>query len=219
MVLSGCGFLDGSEIHEAVSLLVHLDRAGLASECFAPDVPQADVVNHATKSPVADERRSVLAESARIARGRIRPLASLHAADFDAIALPGGFGAAKTLCTFAADGPACRILPDVARVITEFHAARKPIGLCCIAPVLAAKVLGTAAGGPGCEVTLGHDAGVARAIAAMGARHVDKPVTAAHTDAAHRVVTTPAYMEETGPYAVFTGIGAMVDELTRLLRG
>ncbi len=36
-------------------------------------------------------------------------------------------------------------------MLEAFHAEKKPIGLCCISPVLAAKVF------PGCEVTVGHD--------------------------------------------------------------
>jgi enhancing lycopene biosynthesis protein 2 len=35
-----------------------------------------------------------------------------------------------------------KVDPEVERVIKEFHQQRKVIGLCCIAPILAAKVLG-----------------------------------------------------------------------------
>lgn len=216
VVLSGCGFLDGAEITEAVSVLVHLDRRGLAFACFAPDIPQASVVNHATHTPGAGTR-NVLEESARIARGKISPLASLKAADFDAIVFPGGFGVAKNLCDFAGKGPDCSVQFDVARVVREFHAARKPIGLCCIAPVLAARVLGTASGGPGCELTIGSDPGTAAALSKMGASNVDHLVTEAHLDAERRIVSTPAYMCESGPSGVFTGIGRLVDELAGLL--
>lgn len=48
VVLSGSGVLDGTEIHEAVSVLVHLSRAGVETRMFAPDKEQADVVNHIT---------------------------------------------------------------------------------------------------------------------------------------------------------------------------
>ena len=40
---------------------------------------------------------NVLVESARIARGNIKPLGQLSAAQFDAVVFPGGFGAAKNL--------------------------------------------------------------------------------------------------------------------------
>lgn len=216
VVLSGCGFLDGAEITEAVSVLIHLDRRGLSAACFAPDIPQSSVVNHAAHKPGVGSR-NVLEESARIARGKIAPLATLNAADFDALVFPGGFGAAKNLCDFAAKGPDCSVQADVARSLREFHAAKKPIGLCCIAPVLAARVLGTASGGPGCTLTIGSDPGTAAALSKMGASNVNHRVTEAHVDAKNLIVSTPAYMCESGPHAVFTGIGALVDELAKLL--
>ena len=39
-------------------------------------------------------------ESARIARGKVAPLANLTSTEFDAIVFPGGFGAAKNLFVF-----------------------------------------------------------------------------------------------------------------------
>lgn len=216
VVLSGCGFLDGTEIHEAVSVLIHLSRHGATISCFAPDT-SFDAVNHATGKP-ADQKRSVLAESARIARGKIQTLAALRAADFDAVVFPGGFGAAKNLSTFADAGAACTVNADVERVVKDFHAAKKPIGMCCIAPVIGAKVLGTKAGGPGVRVTLGAEGGAADAVAAMGSTHVAKPVTQALADDAHSLFTSPAYMYgDAKPHEVYEGIGAMIDQLmTRL---
>ena len=211
VVLSGCGVFDGSEIHEAVGLLYHLSRAGAAYDCFAPDKDQAHVINHAKGEEAAGETRNVLVESARIARGAIQPLATLDASGYDALFLPGGFGAAKNLCTFAFDGAACSVDPDIERVIKAFHDAGKPVGCCCIAPVIPAKVLGTEAGGPGCAVTIGDDEGAAGAIAAMGSSNVVKPVTEAHVDASNNLVSAPAYMYGDAPiHEVIDGIGAMV---------
>lgn len=216
VVLSGCGFLDGSEIHEATSVLIHLDLLGLEAQCFAPDIPQSTVVNHATGSPT-HETRSVLAESARIARGKVRPMAQLHAKDFAAVVFPGGFGAAKNLCTFATDGANCRVLPDVARVIKEFHAARKPLAMCCIAPVLAAKVLGPAGGGEGCTVTMGNDPGVIGAMARLDVTHVVKGPDEIVIDKPNRLVTCPAYMDDTTPGTVFRGVGRMLEAMAMLM--
>ena len=218
VVLAGCGRADGSEIHESVSCLIHLSRLGATCRCFAPDKPQADVINHATGKP-APESRNVLVESARISRGEISPLSSLTPDSFDAVIFPGGFGAAKNLCTFARDGDACTVDADVTRVIQGFHRRKKPIGLCCIAPVLAAKVLGLEAKGPGCEVTIGSDAGTASAIAKMGSRNVDRPVEEAHVDEANLVVTTPAYMcDDASPHQVYTGIGKMIEAALAMVR-
>ncbi len=212
VVLSGCGFLDGSEIQEAVSVLIHLGRHGAVVTCFAPDTT-FDAVNHLTKAS-ADQKRSVLAESARIARGNIRPLAELSAAKFDAIVFPGGFGAAKNLSTFALAGADCTVLPDVERVVNEFHAARKPVGMCCIAPVIGARVLGSKAGGKGVTITLGQPGGASKAVEAMGATHVAKQVTQSLADEANGVFTTPAYMDDDAkPHEIYDGIGAMIAQL------
>ncbi len=214
VVLSGCGVYDGSEIHEAVSVLRHISASGAAYACFAPDI-EVPTINHATGEPA--EKRKVLAEAARIARGEIRPLAQLEVAEFDAVFFPGGFGAAKNLCTFATDGTDCTVEPEVERTIKAFKEAGKPIGACCIAPVILAKVLGTSSGGTGCELTIGNDAGTAKAINAMGATHIEKPVTEAHADRTARIVTAPAYMYgEAAIHEVDQGIGEMVAQTLAL---
>jgi len=218
VVLSGCGRGDGSEVHESVCMLVHLSRRGLAYRCFAPDAPQRDVINHATGQPSPGETRNQMVEAARIARGEISPLSTLDVEAFDALVFPGGFGAAKNLCDFALKGETCRVEPDVARVLKGFHAKKKPIALCCIAPVLAARVLGTKNAGPGCSVTIGRDEGAAGAVAAMGATNVPMDATSSHTDSANRIITTPAYMCDASPHEVFTGIGKMIDAMADMLR-
>jgi len=217
VVLSGCGVMDGSEIHEAVITLLHLDRAGAQAVCCAPEIPQAQVVNHVSREDQAGEKRRVLIESARIARGEIKPLARVASADVDAAIFPGGFGAAKNLCTFASAGADCEVNADVARLLRDLHAAGKPIGLMCIAPVLAAKVLGRLE--PRLSLTIGDDAETASAIEAMGARHVACAVDAVVLDETHKVVTTPAYMLAKGPAQVDAGVGQLVAEVLRLCTG
>ncbi|XP_056435261.1 glutamine amidotransferase-like class 1 domain-containing protein 3, mitochondrial [Gadus chalcogrammus] len=218
VVLSGCGVFDGTEIHEASAILVHLSRGGAEVQMFAPDVAQMHVIDHQKGQP-AEESRNVLTESARIARGNIADLAKLSASSHDAIIFPGGFGAAKNLSTFAVDGSDFKVNEDVERVLKDFHKAGKPIGLCCISPVLAAKLL------PGVEVTVGHEeeqggrwpyAGTAQAIKALGAKHCVKDVTEAHVDHKNKVVTSPAYMCETKLHLIFDGIGAMVTNVLKL---
>lgn len=220
VVLAGCGVYDGTEIHEASAALVHLSRADAAVSIFAPNIPQMHVIDH-TKGAPAEEKRNVLCESARIARGNIKPLTDLVASNFDALIFPGGFGAAKNLSDFAVAQDKMQLNADVERVLQEFHGAKKPIGLCCIAPVLAARAI------PGVEVTVGGDAeqdgrwpyaGTAGAITAMGAKHVVKDATEAHTDEANRVVTSPAYMCNTELHHVFDSVGAMVSGVLQLLK-
>ena len=96
-----------------------------------------------------------MAESARIARGDVKPLTELKSNDFDALFMPGGFGAAKNWSDFAVKGADMTVHNDVSAVMKDFHAAKKYIGLCCISPIVAAKVFGTKSGGPGLKLTLG----------------------------------------------------------------
>eukprot|EP00753_Platysulcus_tardus_P000430 PLAT10451.1.p1 GENE.PLAT10451.1~~PLAT10451.1.p1 ORF type:complete len:280 (-),score=137.20 PLAT10451.1:227-1012(-) len=224
IILSGCGVYDGSEIHEAVSVMLHAQRVGATVSFFAPDVDQAQVIDHVTGSAILAwplSKRSVLKESARIARGKICPLAELDVAQFDALLLPGGFGAAKNLCdfAFAASPGEAKLLPGVASVISDFHAAGKPIGFTCIAPVLAALAL------PGVSITVGKAdessgrwpyAGTVGAVGAVGAVHVEKDVDEVCVDKDNKIVTTPAYMCDATAWEVYTGIGKLVDEVMDL---
>mgnify|MGYP005838655987 CR=1 FL=1 len=210
VVLSGCGVFDGSEIHEAVAILIALDKRGAKIICMAPDILQAATISHLTRQPDKQARR-VLEESARIARGKIRDIATVKADELDALVFPGGFGAAKNLCTFAADGPACKVNPHVQRLMLEMHKARKPIGLACIAPVIAARVLGEAGVKP--AVTIGTDPGTAGAVRTMKAEHRDTGPTDICVDEANRLVTTPCYMNDVGPWTVFQGADKMVEKV------
>jgi enhancing lycopene biosynthesis protein 2 len=203
VVLSGCGVYDGAEIHESVLTLLYLDRAGANVQCFAPDKPQIHVVNHRTGQPEPNETRNVLVESARIARGDIKPLSELKMEQFDAVVFPGGFGAVKNLCTFAAQGDRCDIDPDAARVIDEAIAKGKVIGAICISPALIARALKDKSLRP--TVTIGTDAATAGGLRAMGAENVPSSVTEIVVDEKNRIVTTPAYM--LGPSIAHVSIG------------
>jgi len=213
VVLSGCGVSDGSEIHEAVSTLIHLDRAGAKYTLAAPDRPQTRVFNHLKGEDEANESRNVLVESARIARGDIECLCNIKGADFDAVIFPGGFGAALNLCTFAAEGAACTVDDEVKRVILEAHTAGKVLGFICIAPAVAAAVLGP---NHHPKLTIGTDPGTAEALNATGAVHVDTDPTGICIDEKNKLVTTPAYMSCPSPAPVYEGIGNLVNKVLEL---
>jgi enhancing lycopene biosynthesis protein 2 len=191
VILSGCGVYDGSEIHEAVITLLALDRAGAEVVCMAPDVDQMHVVNHLTGDVAEGESRNVLVESARIARGNIVDIQSVTVDDYDALILPGGFGAAKNLCDFAVKGPDCSVNSDIVRLLKATVQAKKPLGAVCIAPAVLAKVLGSDLAP---SLTIGTDTGTAEAMQAMGATHIACPVKEVVIDHEHKIVTSPAYM-------------------------
>ena len=208
VILSGCGVMDGAEIHEAVLTLLALDGAGAKYQCMAPNADQLHVVNHLS-GQIEGGRRNMLVEAARIARGRIVDLASVNVADYDAFMFPGGFGAAKNLCTFAVDGKDCTVNTDVERVVSEAHRSGKPIAFVCIAPVVAAKVLGAS----GARVTVGDDPQTAAAIDGMGAQHEVCPVTESVIDEDNRIITSPAYMKANSIGELYAGIQGTVNAL------
>lgn len=213
VILSGCGVFDGSEIHEAVLALLCLDEQGAEVQCIAPRKP-LDVIHHATKKPTG-EKRDVFEESARIARGDLVDLAKVKAEDFDAFVLPGGFGAAKNLSTFATEGENCSVDPQLARLLQDAHRLGKPIGLACIAPVIAAKVFGKSVRP---RLTIGRDASTAVKIEQMGARHESRDVQDVAVDEKNRIVTTPCYMEAKSIREVRAGMDKLVEEVLRLSR-
>jgi enhancing lycopene biosynthesis protein 2 len=189
VVLSGCGVYDGSEIHEAVFTLLAIDRCGAEAVCMAPD-KEFPEVNHLTGAATG-AMRNALVESARIARGKIRCIREVKAGDLDAIVFPGGFGAAKNLCNFAEKGAEAEIHPEVARLLLDMAAAKKPICAICIAPTLVAAALGKEYAP---KVTIGTDAGTAAAINATGSEHLECPVKEFVVDKENKIVSTPAYM-------------------------
>ncbi len=209
VILAGCGFLDGAEIHEAVSTLLAIDRAGASYQVFAPDKPQRDVMDHTRQEPTG-ETRNVLVEAARIARGKALPLSELRMTEWDAVVLPGGYGAAKNLVDYAVHGAACSIDADVERVLREAHAMRKPIGAICISPVIVARALG-AQHHP--LLTIGKDVGTAADLEKLGARHQEAEVDGIVVDEANRIVTTPAYMEAERIGQVYAGVKKLVERV------
>lgn len=188
VVLSGCGVYDGAEITESVLTLLALSRGGAQAICFAPDKVQSDVINHLTGEAMADSR-NVLIEAARIARGDIHPLNMAKAEALDALIVPGGFGAAKNLSNFAAQGSQCEVDDDLKALAQQMHQQGKPLGFICIAPALLTKIFDFPL-----RLTIGTDIDTAEVIEEMGGEHVPCPVEDIVVDEDNKIVTTPAYM-------------------------
>ena len=210
VILSGCGVYDGAEIHESVITLLRLDQRGAQVQCFAPNIAQLHVINHLTGEEMP-ESRNVLVESARIARGNIKDIREADVEDFDALIMPGGFGAAKNLSNFAVEGAGCTVQPEVLALAEAFAEAGKPVGLICISPALAAKIYG-----PGVTCTIGNDADTAAAMNKMGATHADCAVTDIVEDKARKLVSTPAYMLAQSISEAASGINKLVDRVLEL---
>lgn len=220
VILSGCGNRDGSELQESLSLLLAIDRRGWQYQCFAPEglfevVPHIDVQDEEEEGTVLDmEQRDIFVESARIARGNLLPLEEYKPADYDALALPGGMGAARNLSTFAFDGPRMEVMDSVQDAILETYRAHKPVVAMCIAPMVLAKVLGRYE----VELTLGPDDNQASQVAkGFGCRVQSCGPTDVCVDPVHRVLTTPAYMAASRISEIFAGAENMVAELEQML--
>ena len=211
VILSGCGVFDGSEIQESVITLLEIEQQGASYQCFAPNIEQLHVVNHLTGEVASGETRNVLVESARIARGNIQDVTKINVNDFDAIILPGGFGAAKNLSDFALVGPQAKVQADVANAVQSFKNADKPIGLICIAPALAPLLLGE-----GVVCTVGSDKGTADAITTMGGKHQTCAVDDIVIDNSNKLVTTPAYMLAKNITQAASGIRKLVQQVVSM---
>ena len=209
VVLSGCGFLDGSEIYEATFTLLELDKHKVEVTIFAPDENQHYVINHLTKEQMS-EKRNILVESARIARGKIQSLDKLKVEDFDSIILPGGYGAALNLCDIGIKNEAGAVLDSIKTIILQFYNASKPIGAMCIAPVILASVLKEHA----IRITLGEHNEL---IKKLGATEQICTVQDIVIDKTNRIVTTPAFMINAPIAEIHKGISNLVTQILSMI--
>ncbi|OFX32294.1 MAG: isoprenoid biosynthesis protein ElbB [Bacteroidetes bacterium GWA2_32_17] len=210
VILSGCGVYDGSEIHEATLTLLAIKKQGADYEIFAPDIEQYHVVNHLTGKEM-NEKRNVLVESARIARGNIKPLSAFRASDFDGLIFPGGFGAAKNLSDYAFKGAKAKINPEVKKAIIEVASANKPIGALCIAPTIIANVLGNV------TLTIGQDEKTAKDLIKFGSTHINTKQCEVVVDKKNKIVTNPCYMLESTIVEIAEGAENVVKEMLKMM--
>lgn len=206
VILSGCGVFDGAEIHEATLSLLAIDQAGALYSIFAPDIPQQHVINHIT-GEVMTEKRNVLVESARIARGNILPLNEFRADDFDILLLPGGFGVAKNLCDYAFSGPGMTVHSDVRNAVMAMHISNKPIGALCISPVLISALI------PAAQLTIGNDETTMQHIEALGGQPIEADGSEIVIDKKNKIVTSPCYMLESRISTIYDGAANVVKAL------
>lgn len=211
IILSGCGVYDGSEIYESVLTLLAIEQQGASYRCFAPNINQHHVINHLTGEVTEDETRNVLVESARISRGDIEDIMELYQEEFDALIFPGGFGAAKNLCTFALDAENYQINPEVLSAAQSFIKVDKPLGFMCIAPAMIPLIFGEDAQG-----TIGKDRDIAQSLMNRGLAHVDCDVDDIIVDGKRKLVSTPAYMLATSLVEAASGINKLVKKVISL---
>ena len=197
VLLCGCGAYDGSDVQESVLLLLALARRGLRAVVVAPDVSQAEVVDHSTgeTDEGAAPRRAFL-EAARVSRGRIEAVSKIAPSQLDALVIPGGVGVVRTLC-LAGPGPlgGGPPLPEVASLLSALEERGAPIGVVGLAQV----VLSRHRGEPLDPATL-----------AVGAREVRE-------DRKGLVLFTPGFMASESIAEAAEGIERLADALARKL--
>lgn len=222
VLLSGNGVYDGSEIHESVFTLLAIDENRGEAVCFAPNVEQHHVVNHITGDEM-DEKRNVMIEAARIARGAISDLAEVSADNFDALVIPGGFGAAKNLTKWAFSGPDGEINADVKRIINEFLQANKPIVGLCMGPTVIAKALEGAGKKEHLTVGTTEEASpyeidaISAGMEKVGAVAEMKTIREILVDADNKIITAPCYMMEGSITDIRNNIKQAIDQLFEML--
>lgn len=221
VLLSGCGVYDGSEIHEAVSVLLAIQQLGHQYECFAPNIEQHHVINHLTGEEMP-EKRNVLIESARIARGEVMDVANAKIESLDALVIPGGFGAAKNLSKWAFSGPEGEILDSVKKIIVDMVMAGKPVGAVCMGPTVVAKAL--EGSGVTANLTVGtteqnspYDiAAISEGMVKTGANAVMANRDEIVVDKDNKIVTGPCYMMDTNIQVVYKNAFDVVEEVVNL---
>ncbi len=219
VILSGCGVFDGAEIREAVLTIHALSELEQEIVFLAPSMEQLHVINHQSGHVAEGASRHVMEEAARIARGPVLSLKGANPDDFDAIILPGGFGAAKNLCTFALAGPEAKLQKDLRGFLLAIHSQKKPIGAMCIAPAILGllKKEGQLQGNP--RLTIGNDPSTAEALQMLGCEHVSCEADEICSDETFRFVTTPAYMYDEAPLHVISkGIHKLVRQVVGWVR-
>lgn len=210
IILAGSGVYDGSEIHETTLTLYALSKRQIPYEIFAPDQDQHHVINHLTGDEM-NEKRNVLVEAARIARGKIKELDEFEEKDFDALIIPGGFGVAKNLATFAFEGVDFTINPLVEKALKSMVAAGKPVGALCISPVLVAKLF------DGVKLTIGLDEATIQAVEKLGAKHTKTHDIEVVVDEKYKIITTPCYMLDLTVTQIAKATDQVVETLAEMM--
>lgn len=78
IVATGVGFLDGTDVTEASSLMIHLGEVGFTPVFFAPEGNSEETIDHATRDVDKNEIRDIHAEVTRLSRSKVVPLKTLR---------------------------------------------------------------------------------------------------------------------------------------------
>jgi len=213
ILLSGCGHRDGAEINEAVFSLLSLSQEEIDYDIFAPDSEQYDAVNHLTGEEFTP-KRNILEESARIARGEIKPIKDFKEADYQALILPGGYGALKNFTNFPAEDGNWQVKPEIANLILSFYEAKKPIGAICIFPSILAILFKNKK----LKITTGLNPDSKKLIDFTQSEVVLADSNEVVLDEKNLIVSTPAFMNDASLAKVYSGIHKLVKQIKTMVK-
>jgi enhancing lycopene biosynthesis protein 2 len=216
LILSGCGFSDGSDVWEVMLFSYLLGKRGRGVVFFAPNTEQKEVVDHLTGEATL-EKRNTLRESARICRGEIKDLKELSGKDVEGLILPGGYGVIKNLSQSlgSSENQYLKTDKEVQRIIREMYRRKKPIGVCGLASLLVAAALRDILDTP-LTLTIGKEPELIRQIEQMGAIHVLSKGTEAVMDSEHKVVSAPAGLLKLKPAEIATSVENLINGVLEL---
>ncbi len=222
VLLSGCGVYDGAEIHEATLTLLSIAEIGAEAVCISVDRDQHHVMNHLNGEEM-NEKRNMLVEASRIARGNISNINEVNPADIDGLIIPGGFGSAKNFTNWAFEGPEGTILPEVKLLIVNMLNVGKPVAALCVSPVVMAKAL--EGSNIKANMTIGSDQedspydiqGFSGGLETLGASTEMKTVREILVDSSNKIITAPCYMMDANILDVRKNVRSAVEALRDLV--
>jgi enhancing lycopene biosynthesis protein 2 len=222
VLLSGCGVYDGAEIHETVLTLLALEEKGLESICIGIDKEQHHVVNHISGNEM-NEKRNMLTEASRIARGNIININNLKIQDIDALIIPGGFGSAKNFTNWAFEGPDGSIIKEVKELILHLVHYKKPIIALCVSPVVVSKAL--EGSGIKANLTIGSNQeespydidSFKNGLEKTGASVAQKTIREIHIDQKNKIISAPCYMMEASILDIRNNIKQAIDAMAEMI--
>jgi enhancing lycopene biosynthesis protein 2 len=130
----------------------------------------------------------------------------------DALVIPGGYGAVKTLCDYAMKARSATVQPDVQALLAAVQKRGVPIATVCAANILAARAFGAKEA----RIALGWDSQLDADCASWGATPVRCEAKSIVVDRALRVVSTPGFSASADIVAVNEGIEKALRAMSEL---
>ena len=170
-----------------------------------------------------NEKRNMLTEASRIARGNIINISDLDIDNIDGLIIPGGFGSAKNFTNWAFEGPDGTIIKEVKDLILHLVHHEKPIIALCVSPVVICKALEKSE--MKANLTIGSDQeespydinGFKNGIEKTGASVTFKTIREIHIDQKNKIISAPCYMMQASILDIRNNIKQAIDAMAEMI--